>query len=157
MYMSYYDKVYQLLWWRFHLFAWFVTLPKSSLFSNPFEVTYQANSTVLCIPNNQKLTGLHVGLGLNIAGVEIFSSDSETTDWSFHVSVILQKIGSAWWQPVLLINECLVSMIMSWIAEEQLSESSSVNDILFFNSEKEVLNLRKKEVLRKKKEALKFD
>jgi len=101
-------------------------------------VTYQANSTVLCIPNNQKLTGLHVGLGLNIAGVEIFSSDSETTDWSFHVSVILQKIGSAWWQPVLLINECLVSMIMSWIAEEQLSEFLSERHTLFQQWERSV-------------------
>ena len=36
-----------------------------------------------------------LGRGFDIAGVEIFSSVGETTDWSYHVSVTLQEIRSA--------------------------------------------------------------
>jgi len=46
---------------------------------------------VLYIHKNEKLTGPHVGLGLDIAGVEILSSGVESTDWSFQVSVILRS------------------------------------------------------------------
>jgi len=67
----------------------------------------------LHIHSNEKLTGLYAGLAFDIAGVETFSSGGETTDWSFQVSVILQEIHSAQWQPALLMNECLVSMDMS--------------------------------------------
>jgi len=69
------------------------------------------------IHNNEKVTGLHEGFGFDIAGLETFSRGCLTTDWSFRISVILQEIRSAWWQPALLMNECLVSMIMSWIAD----------------------------------------
>jgi len=83
-----------------------------------------------CIPlhNNEKLTGVNVGCGFDIADVETFSSGSETTYWSFQGSVILQEICSAWWQPALLKNKCLLSMIMLWIAEDQIQKSSLVNN-----------------------------
>ena len=38
----------------------------------------------------------------------------------FSRSVILQEIRSAWWQLALLMNECSVWMVASWIAEEQM-------------------------------------
>jgi len=34
-----------------------------------------------------------------------------------HYQGILQEIRSAWWQPPLLVNECLVRMVMSWTPE----------------------------------------
>jgi len=53
-------------------------------------------------------------------GVATFSNGGKTTDWSFHLSVILQEICSASWQPLLLVNKCLVWLDMLWIAEEQI-------------------------------------
>jgi len=40
--------------------------------------------------------------------------------WSFWHSVILQGIRSVWWQPALLVKECLVSTVMLWIEEKQI-------------------------------------
>ena len=37
------------------------------------------------IHNNEQFPGPHAGRGFDIAGVETFSSGSETTDWSFQV------------------------------------------------------------------------
>jgi len=42
--------------------------------------------------------------GLWYKSVETFSSEGETTDWSFQLSVILQERRSAWGQLVLLVN-----------------------------------------------------
>jgi len=91
-------------------------------------------TATLYINNNENLSGSHAVRGFGKAGVETFSRGGEITDWNCQVSVILQEIRSAWWQTELLMSECLVSMIMSWIAEEHIWKNSSVNDTLFFNS-----------------------
>jgi len=60
----------------------------------------------LYIHNNEKVTGPHAGLGFDIAGVETFSKWWPDHRLEFPVSVVLQEISSASWQPALLMNEC---------------------------------------------------
>jgi len=48
--------------------------------------------------------------------------------------MILQGVRFAWWRLALLMNECLVWIVIWWIAEEQIYKISSVNDILFISS-----------------------
>jgi len=53
---------------------------------------------------------------LRYKGVATFSSGGETIDWSIQLPVIMQEIRSGWWQLVLLMNECLAWLGISWIA-----------------------------------------
>ena len=53
-------------------------------------------------------------------GVAKCAYGSETTDWSFQLSAILQEILSGWWQLALLANECLVWLGVSWIAKARI-------------------------------------
>jgi len=60
-------------------------------------------------------------------GVAVLSNGGEFRDWSLQLSMILHEKCSWLWQLALLVNECLVWLVMSWITKERRKKWSRMS------------------------------